>query len=102
MGYRRYWARAGLEEQYDVILELAKTPPNKLVFVAPERQLWHFSHNFKRNQYMVRWCDELCAVFKGKIPDDVIGKTGGGTRHCVELALKAGKPIHHIDPRERK
>jgi hypothetical protein len=99
VAYRQYWSKAGLEEEYDIHLELAKREPNKLVFVVPESKPWSYRHNFARNEYMVRWCDEVCAVFKGRIPEDVIGKTGGGTRHCVEIALKAGKRWYHIDPR---
>lgn len=96
--YRRYWEKEGLGEYYDTMLQLAP----KVVCVVPDSQPWHFSHNFKRNEYMVKWCDELCAVFKGKIPEDVVGKQGGGTRHCIEAALKVGKCWYHIDPRQHE
>jgi hypothetical protein len=95
VGYRKYWDEAGLGDDYDAILAIAP----KVVFVVPETEPWHWSHNLKRNEYMVSWCDELVAVFKGGIPEDVIGKKGGGTRQCIECALKAKKPIHHIAPR---
>lgn len=42
-----------------------------------------------RNEWMVDSCDLLIAVWDG---------SAGGTRNCIQYALKVGKPIIYITP----
>jgi hypothetical protein len=98
-GYVYYWVRAGLRDQYYEMLAEAQRGDNRLIHVVPSPCRWNYTHNFTRNQYLVDNSDLLCAIFKGKVPEDVMGKQGGGTLDTLERALKAGRPYAHFDPR---
>lgn len=51
---------------------------------------WHYTMNFRRNLYMLKWADVVlaCAKFSSRnVP------TRGGTAHMVRETLKANKPL---------
>ena len=48
------------------------------------------SAGFKRNQQVVDACDELVAFWDG---------TSRGTKHSIDLARRAGKPVQIVAPR---
>jgi hypothetical protein len=102
VGYRVYWEEAGLGEDYDVHVASVGRPcgPTKVIFVVPDTQPWSPNHNLARNEYLVRWANEVACIYKGELTDEAL-KGRGGTKHCIRTALSAGKPIHHIDPRKK-
>lgn len=59
-----------------------------------EDKPWHFSHNFKRNEWLVDHCGTLAAISKfdpfGIIPSK------GGTAHCVRYARKVERDIKWV------
>lgn len=88
------------EDSYilDTIIRLTEeSEVNKVVYVVKEGP-WKDSHNLKRNEYLVRWCSELTAVYRGTL-EDAMKEMRSGTAHTIRCAKKSGKSIHFIDPR---
>lgn len=60
-----------------------------LIEFLPNWNLYGKSAGYKRNILIVEHCDELIAFWD---------KSSKGTAHSIELAKKAGKPVHVFWP----
>lgn len=75
------------QERYHMILALADE------VVTLKDEYTHPGILNERNEWMVDRCDMLVAVWTG---------FKGGTRNCVEYALKVPVPVWRLDPKTRK
>ena len=79
-GQSNRWARES-QFLYDSILELA----DKVTLVSNEEyRPWLMQ---KRNEFMVDEADKVIAVWNG---------SSGGTKNCIDYAIKSGKEIIRI------
>lgn len=84
VGQEHMW-RIECREHYHRLLGQAK----ETVIVCPgPYAVWKMQ---KRNEYMVDRGQAGCGVWDG---------TDGGTANCIEYALKVGKPVIQINPKD--
>ncbi len=83
-GQEKTWPEHSKKE-YQVLLGLA----HRIVEISALE--YHPSLMQRRNEWMVNNCNVLVAVWDG---------TPGGTANCYQYAMKAGREIHRIDPRD--
>jgi uncharacterized phage-like protein YoqJ len=70
-----------LQADYRELLGQAR----KVVYVSPPGYAaWKMQ---KRNEYMVRWCHTVLALWNG---------SGGGTANCVRYAQAQGRPVVNV------
>lgn len=62
----------------------------EIVYVVPDETPWHWSHNFKRNEYMLDHADIVLAC--AKFSENDIPKRGG-TAHMMRITKQANKPM---------
>ena len=63
----------------------------RVIHVMDGEKPFHFSANFKRNEYMVDESDVLVSISTFDPHGEIPAK--GGTAHCVRYARKVGRPI---------
>lgn len=85
-GQEKSWSEEQ-QDHYKMLLSLAQD----VVEVSPENS--HGGIYQVRNEWMVDRCDMVVAVWNG---------FKGGTRNCIEYALKQQVPVWRLDPTTRK